>query len=82
MPGEAVRCRARATGEEEISGLSTEMTAPAPELLESENMWLSMRAGIGRGLMAWPLTPQIRQPATDLLPTGRRELDRRTPQLA
>ena len=56
VPGGAIRCRARTTDEVEISGPSTEMTAPAPVSLVSENTWLSKRAGTGRGWVAWPLT--------------------------
>ena len=56
LPGGAVHCRARTTDEAETSGPSTNMTAPVHVPLASENMWRSMRAGTGRGRMAWPLT--------------------------
>ena len=42
------------TDETEISGPPIEMTAPGPVPLASENTWLSMRVGTGRGRMAWP----------------------------
>ena len=42
-----------------------------------------MRAGRGRGRIAWPLTlRRVLQPPTDLLLTGGRELDRRVPRPA
>ena len=65
------------TDEDAASGPSTESTAPAPVSLASANTWLSIRAGNGRGRIAWPA--QVLQPPCDLRPARRREVDRRVP---